>query len=165
VIETSHAGRSRLGPLERPRQPDHQQPDYEIERLKLDRIGRLLADEQFQRSLRLFDANGQAFPLPVSLARVLREAACFLARDHAIMLLPMERELTTQQAADILDVSRPHLIELLESGALPLHKTGLRRRVSLVALLAYKRRRDEARERALDELGQLNEDMRVCEAS
>jgi excisionase family DNA binding protein len=135
------------------------------ERLDLDRIAHLLADEQFQQSLRLFDANGQAFPLPVSLAHVLREAACFLARDDAIMLLPVERELTTQQAADILNVSRPYLIKLLESGALPFHKTGSHRRVPLATLLAYKRRRDEEREHALDELAQLNQDMGLYDAS
>ena len=76
-----------------------------------------------------------------------------------IALVSVERDLTTQQAADILNVSRPYLIKLLESGALPFHKTGSHRRVPLATLLTYKRRRDEERERALDESAQLHQDI------
>jgi excisionase family DNA binding protein len=54
----------------------------------------------------------------------LCEAAHFLAKNDTIALVPVERDLTTQQAADLLNVSRPYLIKLLESGALPFHKTG-----------------------------------------
>jgi excisionase family DNA binding protein len=135
------------------------------ERLALNRIAQLLDEDQPRRPLQLLDANGQAIPLPTSLAHVLREAAWSLAKNEAITLVPVERDLTTQQAADLLNVSRPYLIKLLESGAVPFHKTGSHRRVPLNALLAYKRQRDEERERALDELGQLNQDMGLYDAS
>lgn len=135
------------------------------ERLDLDRIAHLLDDGQRQQPLQLLDVNGEVIPLPASLAHVLREAACSLAKNEAITLVPVERELTTQQAADILNVSRPYLIKLLESGALPFHKTGSHRRVPLATLLAYKRRRDEEREHTLDELAQLNQDMGLYDAS
>jgi excisionase family DNA binding protein len=137
----------------------------EDERLALDRIAQLLDEGQPQQPFQLLDASGQAIPLPASLERVLRQAACLLVRDAVITLVSVERDLTTQQAADMLNVSRPYLVKLLESGALPFHKTGSHRRVPLAALLDYKRRRDAERERALDKLAQLHQDMGLYDAS
>jgi excisionase family DNA binding protein len=134
----------------------------ENERLALNLITQLLDERQ---RLQLLDANGQAIPLPASLERVLHQAACHLARDEALTLIPVAKDLTTQQAADLLNVSRPYLVKLLESGALPFHKTGSHRRVPLAALLAYKRQRDEERERTLDELTRLNQDMGLYDVS
>jgi len=137
----------------------------EDEHLALDRIAQLLDENQPQPPLQFLDADGQVITLPGSLAHVLREAAHFLAKNDTIALVPVERDLTTQQAADLLNVSCLYLIKLLESGALPFHKTGAYRRVPLAALLAYKRRRDEKRERALDELTQLHQDMGLYDIS
>ena len=63
-----------------------------------------------------------------------------------------ERQLTAQRAADLLGVSRPPLIKLLEAGVLPYHKAGSHRRIFLKDLLAYQKRRDEERKAALDRI-------------
>ena len=71
---------------------------------------------------------------------------------RAIMLIPEKQHLTTQRAADMLGVSRPHLIKLLHDGDLPYHTVGSHRRVYLNDVLTYVRRRDAERHEALNAL-------------
>ncbi len=75
--------------------------------------------------------------VPPELARALRETVLALAHGEAVTLTPHEALLTTQEAADVLGVSRPTLVRLLESGALPFTKPGTHRRVRLEDVLDY----------------------------
>ena len=93
--------------------------------------------------------------LPVAAVRLLQDLLREMAQGHAISLVPMHAELTTQQAADALNVSRPFLVKLLESGALPHRKVGTHRRIRFDDLMRYKHDIDRRR---LDTLKRLTEE-------
>jgi excisionase family DNA binding protein len=99
---------------------------------------------------------GQSIALELSLppfaARLLLDALTAVAEGHAVTVVPVPAELTTQEAADILNVSRPYLIRLLDERKLPHRRVGNRRKVMLEDVLRYKRRDDRVRQELLDEL-------------
>jgi excisionase family DNA binding protein len=78
---------------------------------------------------------------------------------EGIVIMPTDRALTTQEAADFLNMSRQYLVELLERGEIPFTKTGTHRRVKFHDLLAYKERRDAQGREILDELTRLGQEM------
>ena len=75
-----------------------------------------------------------------------------MGKGNAVAVIAVEAEITTQQAADILKVSRPHLVGLLEQDSMPHRKVGAHRRVRLLDVLAYERRLDAERVKILEEL-------------
>ncbi len=82
-----------------------------------------------------------------------------LAQGNTVAVAPVREELTTQQAADLLNVSRPYLVGLLEDGMIPHHRVGNRRKVNLADLLEFKRRDTARREQILCELTAEAQDM------
>jgi excisionase family DNA binding protein len=123
----------------------------ERERRALERIGEALRPKK-SRGARLRGPRGEEMIIPQSLYAVLVQAVKQLMSGRAISIVPVTAELTTQQAADMLNVSRPFVVKLLEQGAIRFHKAGTHRRVYLKDLLAYKRKRDEEAQRALGRL-------------
>jgi excisionase family DNA binding protein len=112
-----------------------------------------------EQELKLAGLADEPMTLPLSLRRVLQEALPALARGHAVTIVRFQKDLTTQQAADLLDVSRPYLVRLLDEGKIPSTKTGTHRRVHLDDVLAYRDRRDAERREAFKKLVRMTEDM------
>jgi len=104
--------------------------------------------------IQIFDERNEAhqIELPTSALRLLVDILAELAGGNAVRVVPVHAELTTQEAADLLNVSRPHLVKLLEAGELPFHRTGKHRRVRFADLMHYKSERDRSSEQALAEL-------------
>ena len=102
--------------------------------------------------------TGEVTELPESVFLLLERVIEVLARGDAITVVPVGKELTTQQAANILNVSRQYLVRLLDEGRIPHRKTGTHRRVRMEDLLAYKRQRDRSRREGLRELSRMTED-------
>ncbi len=100
----------------------------------------------------LVSADGTRLPLPESVQRLLARVVHELVRGNAVTVVPVQADLTTQEAADLLNVSRPFLVKLLEAGEIPFHRVGTHRHVSLEDVLAYRRRRGQGRREALAEL-------------
>jgi excisionase family DNA binding protein len=100
----------------------------------------------------LVGPGGERIQLPSTIYQVLRRMVELMAAGQAITLVPDDQVVTTQRAADILGMSRPFLVKLLETGAIPHHRVGNQRRVYLRDVLAFRRKRDEERKEALDRL-------------
>lgn len=112
---------------------------------------------------KLVGSNGEEVLIPESVYSVLRQVVHAMASGKTITLAPHNRELTTQQAADILNVSRPFLIKLLEEDKIPYIKVGKHRRIRYQDLIAYKEVRDQKRSQLLDQLVQMTEDAGLYE--
>ena len=104
-------------------------------------------------------ADGHHIELPVSALEALRKVVEAMSRGESVTVIPHDKQLTSQEAAEILSVSRPHLIKLLDRGELPFHRVGTHRRIKIEDVLAYRERRDAERRAALAELTRLSEDL------
>lgn len=90
--------------------------------------------------------------VPATAVRVLADVLARMAEGQSVALIPLHAELSTQQAADLLNVSRPYFIKLLEEGKMPFRKVGEQRRVRYQDLLCYIEESQKAAQRALEEM-------------
>jgi excisionase family DNA binding protein len=121
-------------------------------------VGRVMQQDRAP-ALKLIASNGAEFILPPSVLRLFQQVVDALAQGQVVSLVPLHKELTTQEAADLLNVSRPYLIKLLDQGALPYSKLSSHRRIRFADLMVYKLERDAQREHALDAMAQLNQEL------
>ncbi|HPQ25075.1 MAG TPA: helix-turn-helix domain-containing protein [Gammaproteobacteria bacterium] len=132
-------------------------PDIEasdLARISAGELSRLLSERPAadRAQVRL---DGYDLILPRQALALLRDLLAEMAQGNAVTVVPTHAELTTQEAANILNVSRPHLVKLLEDGVIQFTKTGTHRRVRYQDLMAYKEQRDHESQEALDELADI----------
>ncbi len=108
------------------------------------------AQQQLDR-LRAQPRSGASAASP-RLAELLEDLLSQIAAGRAVQVLSLEPEISTQQAAELLGVSRPYLVKLVEAGELPHRKVGPRRRLHLEDVLAYRARLDQTRNAAMQDL-------------
>lgn len=97
--------------------------------------------------------------IPASVFHLLERLVEVMARGDSITLVPVGQELTTQQAANLLNVSRQYLVRLLDQGEIRFTKTGKHRRLRVEDVLNYKTRRDRRKRKALDDLTALSQEL------
>ena len=128
----------------------------EDEKLELSKIAAIPNDESYVP--KLVGPDGNFIVLPHAVFQALKQIANQMMNGKAVFLIPQYKELTTQEVAQILGVSRPYLINLLEQKEIPFTKVGTHRRIKLSDLLRYKKRVEAEEKRALDEIAQMSQD-------
>jgi len=130
------------------------------ERTAAARIAALLssAPATERRPVAVVDAEGERVEVPAALTAIIYRAAELIAEGHPVAVMSDDEVLSTQDAADLLNVSRQYLVRLVDAGELPAQKVGSHRRLRLADVLAFKAQRDAKRTSALDRLTTLSED-------
>lgn len=113
---------------------------------------KILEAKNVEVEILVHEQNDTKIALPKSAVRVLIDALAYLSEGREVVVKPLNEELSTQKAAEFLNVSRPFLIKMLENGEIPHRKVGKHRRVLLTDLEDYKRLIDEKRLKVLNEL-------------
>ena len=113
-----------------------------------------------RQSIRVqIESDQEAIAIPMSAFRLFANILAEMAKGNAVTLIPIHAELTTQQAADLLNVSRPYLVRLIEEGTLPSRMVGTHRRVRFEDLMRYKHETKALRLKALEELSALDQEL------
>lgn len=109
------------------------------------------------QSAELVGPDGTRIAIPAQIYEVLRQVVTAMSHGQAVTVAPHNQRLTTQEAADLLGVSRPTLVKMLNDGIIPFDQPGRHRRVLLRDVLAYQQRRRTEQQAALDELIEVSE--------
>jgi excisionase family DNA binding protein len=117
-----------------------------------ERLNQFMAKGGSEVKLVLEGRTLEGMALPPSVVRILIESLSEIGKGNAVRLVPQHAELTTQEAAELLNLSRPYVVRLLDEGKIPSHKVGTHRRVRLDDVLAYKQESDADRLDALKNL-------------
>lgn len=142
-----------------PVQPDHEDvvaADAALTRVK----AYLNSHPQHADVVRIrVEEDNDVLVLPRAAVDLFTQVLAYMAAGHGVAVVPADAELTTQQSAGLLNVSRPYLIGLLDAGAIEYRKVGKHRRIKAASLMEYIRNDDQRRRQAADELSALTQEM------
>lgn len=134
--------------LDRPVMPSQEDSELAVQASRELSLHRQRAGDELQVQLE----DGKVLRLPKAAADLLRHILNEMAIGNAVTIIPIHAELTTQEAADLLNVSRPFLVRLLEEGKIKHHKVGTHRRIKFKELEAYRLGAEAERKAAMEEL-------------
>lgn len=136
-------------------------PDQQAQIVALSKALEDMAHQPRKRApkCQLVGPKGESIALPESVFYVLERVAEVMARGDSITVVPVGREVTTQQAANLVNVSRQYLVRLLDEGRIPFRKTGKHRRLRIEDVLSFKEIRDKDRRAGLRELSRMSEEL------
>jgi excisionase family DNA binding protein len=134
----------------------------EKEQESIAQLAQILSRESAQP--KLVTSNGEEILIPESVCNILRQAVQAMASDRAVSIVRHNRELTTQQAADLLNVSQLFLVKLLDEGAIPYLQVSSDRRIRLKDLIIYREQRKVMRRQGLKKLTQFLQEEGFYEA-
>lgn len=137
--------------------------ELEAARAAADRLADAANGEEAHKFFVYDTQNEEPTELPAGAVAVLRDLLVFMSRGHGITMFPRLAEVTTAEAADILNVSRPYVIKLLEAGEMAYRMVGSHRRIPLRDVFSYKSRIDREREAILDQMVAEAEDLGLYE--
>ena len=129
----------------------------------LDELVELLSRAGAEPTTSLTGPNGEHLVLPPAVFAVLRDVVEAMSNGQAVTIAPVHQRLTTQEAADLLGISRPTFIKLLESGEIPFEQPGRHRRVRLDSVLAYRERRSSQQRESLDRMVEIADESGMYE--
>ncbi len=130
---------------------DQEQSSLDTREIRLAQDSARLLQGSMRHSLKI-QINEQVIDLPASMTSIVGSCLEIMAEGNSVAVLPIDKEIGTQEAADLLGVSRPYLVKLLDSNAVPSRKVGVQRRVKVADILSYQQREKEARRQVLAEL-------------
>lgn len=107
------------------------------------------------------EGSDESIEIPKQVFNVLMRVLAVMSEGKAFSLIPMDKELTTQQAADILNVSRPYLNKILDLGEITHRKVGRNRRIKLSDLMEYKKSQEQKSKAALQQLADQSQDLNM----
>ena len=140
----------------------HPPPDMQDSEIAREATARIVPFARARKPLMVHiteEANQEPIVLPAGAVAMLKDILEAMAAGHSITIIPHHAELTTVEAADILNVSRPYLIKLLESGEIRFRKVGTHRRIMMEDLMAYKEKSDRQSRAAMDDLVAISEEL------
>jgi len=156
MATTAHSLEARIRRMTPVAAPLEQQP--QIDALSRAMEGMVQTPKRRAPKCQLVGPGGEAISIPESVFYVLERVVEVMARGDSITVVPVSKEVTTQQAADLLNVSRQYLVRMLDEGRIPFRRTGKHRRLRVEDVLAFKEQRDRDRRAGLRQLSRLTQE-------
>lgn len=123
---------------------------------------KLLKQDRADTHFAIGSPSGLKVPLSEAAFDLLVNVLTEMSRGNAVLVVPINAELTTQEAADLLNVSRPYLIKLLDQKKIAFHMVGRHRRILFKDLMEYRQQSKRAKFRAMQELTEMDEDQGIA---